>query len=126
MAIPTDAMFMYAELEYECVEKDESKCQVCDERFKCWTSRRSSFQIVHLSMNRQLTGQDGFELDAVCPRCFKCGNMVGSKVTIHTEHDGMFNIFHGVILAQFLSAEGNEPMRLKIKGTEWVEGMSWR
>ncbi len=117
---------MYAELEYECVDKDEAKCQICEDRFKCWTSRDSTLQIVHLSMNRDMIGHDGFELDALCPRCFKCGNMVGSKVTIRAEQDGIFHIFRGVIMAQFLSAEGNEPMRLNIKGIEWTEGALWR
>ena len=112
----TNAMLMFAELEYEC-EKDEQKCQECRDRFRCWTSRNLTIPILHYQMSRDIQGyKDNFEFVALWPRCFKCGNMVGSRVTIRAEHDNTYHIFHGIIAAQFLTAEGDEPMKLTIKG----------
>ncbi len=117
MAIANSPMLMYAELEYECLEKDEQKCQECLDRFRCWTSRNLTIQVQHLQMNKDITGVgDNFEFVAECPRCFRCGNMVGSKVTIRAEHDNTYHVFHGIIAAQFLTVEGDEPMKLTIKG----------
>ena len=110
-------MFMVAELEYDCLDRDEQHCQECDDRFRCWTSRNMTLPLARLDMRKDITSiGDEFEFDAECPSCFRCGNMVGSKVTIRAEHNQVIHMFEGVVIAQVISVEGDEPMKLNIRG----------
>ena len=109
-------MNMVAELEYECVDKDEEKCQDCRDRFKCWTSRDLYLPLSHVTLRKDITGVDEIEFRAELPRCFRCGNMVGSKVTVRAIEDDVMQVFNGLIIAHFIRAEGTAPMEIEVKG----------
>lgn len=107
---------MVAELDYECVDKDEEACRDCRDRFKCWTSRSLTLPIIHLTLNKDITNKDEVSFTAELPRCFRCGNMCGSDVTIRTEVDGVVELFKGIIVAHYIRAEGTSPMTIEVKG----------
>lgn len=107
---------MFAELDYECVEKDEQKCGACRERFRCWTTRSLSLPILHLSMSKSIDMRDEFEFVAELPNCFKGGNMVGSKVKIHAEHDNVMHLLNGIVTEETIRAEDDKQMKITLKG----------
>ena len=109
-------MIMFAELEYECVEKDEEKCGKCRERFKCWTTRSLSLPITRMSMSKSIDLRDEFEFEAELPNCFKGGNMVGSRVKIHAEHDAKIHMLNGIVTAETIMAEDELQMKIILKG----------
>lgn len=105
---------MVAEIDYDCIEKDEESCQNCLYRFKCWTSRNLQLQINHLTMHRDIYC-DEVEFKAELPRCFKCNNMVGNKVTIRLG-DNDTQVFNGLIIAHYIHyTEPTTPMVIEIK-----------
>lgn len=108
--------YMVAELEYECVDKGEQQCQGCRERFKCWTSRALHLSLSNVSIRHDITGRDEIEFRAELPSCFRCGNMVGSKVTVKALENSTMQVFNGIIIAQYIRAEGTAPMEIEIKG----------
>lgn len=107
---------MFAELDYECSEKDEQKCGACQERFRCWTTRSLNLPILHLSISKGVNIGDEFELEAELPNCFKGGNMVGSKVKIYAEHDNVIHVLNGIVTAETIRADDAKQMRLTLKG----------
>jgi hypothetical protein len=115
-------MRITAELEYECVDKDEKECQQCQDRFKCWTSRTTVLPVTTMSIRQDtIYGHgDEFEFTAELPRCFRCGNMVGSKVTLRADVDGQLQIFNGICIAHFIRAEGTSPMTIEVKGVREI------
>lgn len=108
---------MFAELDYECAIKDEQKCEVCDDRFRCWTSRGVNLQILHFSMTKNVNSmRDEFELESELPNCFRAGNMVGSKIRVHVEQNNVIQVLNGIVTAQTIMADNANQMKIILKG----------
>lgn len=109
------------EIECDAIRKNEDECRKCDERFRCWTNKMTlTLHPETFSMERSVVNLgDKFTFATKVPRCFQCGNMVGSDVKIYMTGGTPSwdrEVLNGVVFAQHIRAEGSNPMVLEIKG----------